>query len=63
VLVPGVAWVGALAIGWEHSSSLLWMALLAVIVSQVAEHLQTRLELRAMVTSRTVPDDEVSAGG
>jgi hypothetical protein len=61
VLVPGVAWVGALATGWEHSSYLLWTALLAVIGRQVAEHFQTRVELRMMANSRTTPTDDVRA--
>ena len=63
VLVPGVGWLGALVIGWEHASSLLWTALLAVIAGQIAEHLQTRVELREMVARRTAPDDDASASG
>lgn len=53
VLAPGVAWVGALAAGWERSSWLLWIALIALLIGQLAEHLQTRQELRAMVSART----------
>jgi hypothetical protein len=53
VLVPGLAWIGALAAGWEPSSWLLGMAGLALVAGQLAVHLQTRAELRAMVSART----------
>jgi hypothetical protein len=55
VLVPAAAWLGALTTGWERSSLLLWIALLAAAVGQLAEHLQTRVELRAMANFRTAP--------
>lgn len=57
VLVPAAAWFGALITGWERSSLLLWIALLAAFVGQLAEHLQTRVELRAMANSRTAQHD------
>ena len=63
VLVPGVAWLGALATGWERSSLLLWIMLVGVIVGQLVEHLQTRVELRAIVNSRTMPNHDGNAGG
>jgi hypothetical protein len=53
VLAPGLAWVAAVAAGWDRPSWLLWVASLTVVVGQLAVHLQTRAELRAMASART----------
>lgn len=53
VLAPGIAWIGTVAAGWGRSSWLLGIAGLAIVVGQLAAHLQTRAELRAMANART----------
>ena len=63
VVVSGVAWLGGLATGWEHSSVLLWIMLVVVLAEQLAAHVQTRVELRAMAHSPTALDHDGSASG
>jgi hypothetical protein len=53
VLVPGIAWMVALAAGWDGASSLLWIALSIMVVGQLLQHLQTRVELRVILDSQT----------
>lgn len=51
--LPGMAWIAALMMDWEHASSLLFAAIGALVLGRCIEYVRTRRQLRSMLESRT----------